>query len=82
MFQLDLGLDRNQYPFIKKKFNSKNKRKFIYIGNDYAYNNFAKNLNFLKKICDKVGKSQFSTVAIDRLRENILAGLIYKIKKH
>ena len=62
MFQLDLGLDRNQYPFIKKKFNSKNKRKFIYIGNDYAYNNFAKNINFLKKICDKVGKSQFSTV--------------------
>ena len=48
--QIDLGLDVTLYPNIKKKFNKINKRKFLYIGNDYSFNNYAKNLNYLRKI--------------------------------
>ena len=47
---INLGIDVKQFPFLKKKFNKNNKRKFLYIGNDYQYNNFAKNLSYLKKI--------------------------------
>lgn len=61
MIQLDLGLDKKQYPFIKSKFNKKGKRKFIYIGNDYSYNNFAKNLEYLKKIIDKTDHKSFAS---------------------
>ena len=59
--QIDLGLNKKNYPFIKKKFNNKNKRKFIYIGNDYAYNNYAKNTQYLKKISQKIGLKKFGT---------------------
>ena len=62
MIQIDLGLHFEKYPFLKKNFNKKKERKFIYIGNDYSYNNFAKNLKYLKKISHKVGVEKFSTI--------------------
>ena len=60
--QIDLGLDINQYPFVKEKFNNIGERKFLYIGNDYSYNNYAKNLNYLEDIVNKVGSKRFATI--------------------
>ena len=51
--QIDIGLYSSEYPKIKKKFNKPGKRKFLYIGNDYSYNNFAKNLNYLELLSKK-----------------------------
>ena len=61
MIQQNLGINQKLYPFIKKKFNKKGERKFLYIGNDYAYNNFAKNLPYLKKISESLGIKYFAT---------------------
>jgi len=60
--QIDLGLDVSLYPKIKKKFNKINQRKFLYIGNDYSYNNYAKNLTYLKKISQSIGENKFATI--------------------
>lgn len=62
MIQLDLGLHISQYPFIKNYFNKTNDRKFLYIGNDYAYNNFSKNLSYLKEISNIIGAKKFGSV--------------------
>ena len=62
MTQIDLGLDVTLYPNIKKKFNKIHKRKLLYIGNDYSFNNYAKNLNYLKKISKFIGENKFATV--------------------
>ena len=61
MVHIDLGLDTKVYPFVKKKFNKKKNRKIIYIGNDYSYNNFAKNLKYLKDIFFKKGPEKFAS---------------------
>ena len=61
MIQLDLGINQKDYPFIKSKFGKNFKRKLIYIGNDYSYNNFAKNLHYLKKIIDRSKNNNFSS---------------------
>ena len=60
--RLDLAIDLNHYPLIKKKFNKKNNRKFIYIGNDYRFNNYAKNLEYLKKIIYDYHVKYFATI--------------------
>jgi hypothetical protein len=67
IIQLKLGIQKNLYPFQKKKFNVKGKRKFLYIGNDYAYNNFAKNLPYLNEISKAVGSEFFGTVGNKRI---------------
>ena len=61
MIQQNLGISQKTYPFIKKKFNKIGERKFLYIGNDYAFNNFAKNLPYLKKISESLGIKYFAT---------------------
>ena len=60
--QIDLGLYRKKYPFIKKRFNKIGKRKFLFIGNDYSYNNFAKNLSYLELISKKSQIKNFATI--------------------
>jgi len=60
--QIDLGLDIKLYPKIKKKFNKINERKFLFIGNDYSYNNYAKNLTYLKNISQLIGEKKFATI--------------------
>ena len=60
--QIDLGLHRSKYPFIIKKFNEVGERKFLYIGNDYSYNNFAKNLDYLNLIATKNEIKNFATI--------------------
>ena len=56
--QIDMGIDRNDYPFIKKKFNEKKKRKFLYIGNSTV----EKNLNYLSKLAKATDSSKFSSI--------------------
>ena len=60
--QIDLALHRSEYPFIKKKFNKIGDRKFLYIGNDYSYNNFAKNLKYLNILSKKIDTKKFATI--------------------
>ena len=43
---------------ILKKFNKINKR---VLGNDYSFNNYAKNLNYLRKI-SQFGQDKFATI--------------------
>lgn len=62
MIRIDMGINTKDYPVIKKKFNSPGKRKFLYIGNDYKFNNFAKNINYLENIVDAYGYKYFGIV--------------------
>ena len=66
--RIDLGINPLDYPLIKKKFNSKGKRKFLYIGNDYAYNNYAKNISFLEKLANFYNSILFSTIGNKALK--------------
>ena len=60
--QIDLCINSNLYPFIKDKFNKKGERKFLYIGNDYSYNNYAKNTDYLEEISKKFEKNTFGSI--------------------
>lgn len=82
MVQIDLGIDKRTYPFIKVKFNKPNNRRFIYIGNDYSYNNFAKNLNYLRKIINKSDKHTFGSAGNKQVsNEKYYGWLNFKDKK-
>ena len=69
MFHLDLSIDTNLFPYIKKNFNKKNNRKFLYIGNDYAFNNFAKNFSYLKEIINNFGTKYFATAGNRKIED-------------
>lgn len=56
--QLDLALDRKNFPRIKENFNSPGKRKFIFIGNHAHY----KNVKFLNKIAGKISNIEFHRI--------------------
>jgi glycosyltransferase involved in cell wall biosynthesis len=56
MVHIDLAVDRNSFPRIKKTFNIPGERRFIYIGND----NPVKNLSFLSKIAQALPEYCFS----------------------
>ncbi len=81
MLQLDLGLDRKEYPFLKKKINKRFNRKFIYIGNDYSYNNYAKNINYLKSIIKKVGSKNFASAGNKQIIDEKYYGWLDFTKK-
>lgn len=81
MLQLDLGLDRKEYPFFKKNINKKFNRKFIYIGNDYSYNNFAKNTNYLKNIINKMGSKNFASAGNKKIADEKFYGWLDFTKK-
>lgn len=59
MIRIDMGINQNDFPQIKTNFNQPGKRKFLYIGNDYKFNNFAKNLPYLNKIIASYGHNYF-----------------------
>ena len=54
----DMGIDRKDYPFIKKKFNKKKNRKFLYIGNGVV----EKNLSYLSKLAMITDSQKFSSI--------------------
>ena len=49
---------KKDYPFLKKKFNKKGERKFLYIGN----NAIEKNLRYLKYLAGRLNTKNFSTI--------------------
>ncbi len=81
MIQLDLALDRKEYPFLKKKINKKFNRKIIYIGNDYSYNNFAKNLKYLRKIIKEIGSKNFASAGNKQVFDEKFYGWLDFTKK-
>jgi glycosyltransferase involved in cell wall biosynthesis len=56
MIQLNLAVDRNQFPNLKEFFNPVGKRKFIYIGNDHP----GKNLPYLREIASRLSSYEFA----------------------
>jgi len=56
--QLDLAIDRKNFPRIKKNFNPPGKRKFIFIGNHTHY----KNVGFLNKIAGMMKNIEFHRI--------------------
>ena len=62
MNHVNCGINRNSYKFLKKKFNEIGKRKILFIGNDYQYNNYAKNIQFLHSISKKFKNNIFGSM--------------------
>jgi hypothetical protein len=60
MIQQDMAINSKDYPFLKKKFNKKSERKFLYIGN----NTIEKNLHYLKYLADRLNTKNFSTIGV------------------
>lgn len=58
MTQQDMAINSKDYPFLKKRFNKKKERRFLYIGN----NTIEKNLDYLKYLAHKSNKKNFSTI--------------------
>jgi glycosyltransferase involved in cell wall biosynthesis len=56
MVQLNLAVDRKQFPNLKESFNPAGNRKFIYIGNDHP----GKNLPYLREIASQLGSYEFA----------------------
>ncbi len=67
MIRLDMAIDINNYKKIKYKFNKKNNRKFIYIGNEIRFNNFTKNTQYLMDIANNSTKNLFATAGNKKL---------------
>lgn len=82
MTQVNMGLDRNHYPKLKFHFNKIKKRKFLYIGNDYEFNNYAKNLNYLDQIINSYSHNFFGIVGNKKINKSKFYGwLDFKDKK-
>lgn len=62
IIRLDMAIDTLHFPRVKNQFNKIGERKFLYIGNDYRFNNFSKNIQFLEKIITKYDHKLFSTI--------------------
>jgi hypothetical protein len=56
MKQLNLAVDREHFPKLKKSLNPPGERKFLYIGNDHR----AKNLSYLSSIATKLCAYEFA----------------------
>ena len=54
---LDLAVDRNHFPLIKRTYAEPGKRKFLYIGNAHFY----KNIPYLRKLAMAFGADRFAT---------------------
>jgi hypothetical protein len=66
---INLGIDYKEFKFLKKKFNKSQKRKFLYIGNDYQYNNFAKNTKYLEQISNFFDKKTFGCMGNKKFKK-------------
>lgn len=82
MIQVNMGIERNHYPKLKYNFNKIKNRKFLYIGNDYEFNNFAKNLNYLDKIINLYNHNFFGIAGNKKINKSKFYGwLNFKDKK-
>ena len=58
MKQIDLAVDRNEFPIIKREFNPPGKRKFIYIGHTADH----KNTFYLSQIAHALTEMEFGWI--------------------
>jgi len=64
---LDLAVDREDFPFIKRNFNQVKKRRFLYIGNT----NWCKNIQFLEKLSKELPDVDFAWMGGNQTLKNI-----------
>jgi glycosyltransferase involved in cell wall biosynthesis len=64
---LDLAVDREDFTFIKDKFNPAGKRRFLYIGHTAWY----KNTSFLESLAEKLPETSFSWMGGTQRLKNI-----------
>jgi glycosyltransferase involved in cell wall biosynthesis len=57
-FPVELAVDTKDFPHLKSTFNTKGRRKFLYIGNSDP----CKNLQYLELIAKRVGVASFGTI--------------------
>lgn len=50
MVRLDMAVDQNHFPYLKKRINQVQERRFLYIGSDTKH----KNLGYLRQIMEKL----------------------------
>ena len=67
IIHLDLAVDRNDFPFIKKNFSPINNRRLLYIGHAEWY----KNISFLEKISEKLKSNQIDWIGGNKHLKNI-----------
>jgi glycosyltransferase involved in cell wall biosynthesis len=58
ILQLDLAIDTNFFPKVKKNFNPAGKRKFLFVGNHPHY----KNVDFLNKLAGNLKQIEFHRI--------------------
>lgn len=58
MTQLDLAVDTNDFPRIKRKFNPIGKRRFVYIGSTIP----SKNTHYLSELAERLPTTRFSWI--------------------
>ena len=64
---LDLAVDREDFPFIKKHFNPTGKRRFLYIG----HTAWCKNISFLEKLAEEIPEIDFAWMGGTKSLKNI-----------
>ena len=64
---LDLAVDREDFPFIKKNFNPVEKRRFLYVGHTAWY----KNISFLERLAKNFHEIDFAWMGGTKSLKNI-----------
>lgn len=67
MIQLDMAVNRRDFPVIKTRFNPPGQRSFVYIGVDTAQ----KNLGYLNQIAGQFPETRFSCIGPKRAYSNL-----------
>lgn len=62
--RLDMGIDAEDYPTVKRRFNPKGKRGYLYIGHTSWY----KNISQLEKIAAAMPQHHFGHVGLGRIK--------------
>ena len=82
MIKIDMGIDRNNFPKLKKNLIKKILENFLYIGNDYEFNNYAKNLNYLESIIKNYDYKLFGSAGNKKIGDTKFYGWMnFKEKK-
>lgn len=62
MVQMDLAVDRNDFPAVKTDFNAPGRRRFLFIG----HSRWTKNVDYLSRIAQRIGSDAVSWMGVGR----------------
>jgi glycosyltransferase involved in cell wall biosynthesis len=68
MRHMDLAINPDNFPRVKRQFNPKGKRKFVYIGKDLHF----KNLDFLEKLAQANTDTEFHWIGVGPERASLI----------